>query len=383
MPLLTKKYIESLTPKDKVYFVWDSSIKGFGCAVYPTKRKVYYYKYRNLERKQVKLTLGQHGLFTLDMARKKVSDILNKINNGTDPHAEKKKKKVEEKQSMFFKDFWVIFNQKYIEKNHKPSTIYKNQGRIKNYILPFFGSKELSKINRQDILSFVDTMPHAEGNLSSCLQLLSKAFNQAEIWEMRQPHTNPTKGVEKKPSKKMERFLTKKEQDTLEEILDFFEKHTKWSSYRIKAIWLLLYTGCREGEVTQLKWEDVHLKEKYIYFKDSKTGTKTVPLNDKAIEILKSVKKKETNPYVFCGKRPNTPIPRVDSKLWQLIRKKAGIPDVRIHDLRHSFASFALKKGVDLYTVSKLLGHKNIATTTRYAHLELDALKEATNKIFE
>jgi len=124
------------------------------------------------------------------------------------------------------------------------------------------------------------------------------------------------------------------------------------------------------------------MEEGYFHLQDSKTGAKTFPLNSKSIDLLKSLKKDSANPYVLHGKAPGSHLNKIETT-WHKVRKLAGIPDVRIHDLRHSFASFALKKGVDLYTVSKLLGHKNIATTTRYAHLELEHLKEATNKVAE
>ena len=159
-------------------------------------------------------------------------------------------------------------------------------------------------------------------------------------------------------------------------------RNSRSSPYTLASIWMLLYTGCRESEVLTLKWKDVHLEDGYLYLEDSKVGVRTIALNSKAKQILNSLKKKEDNPYVFCGKFPRTHLKEIKTT-WRQVRHLAGIPDVRIHDLRHSFASFALKKGVDLYTVSKLLGHKNIATTTRYAHLELEHLKEATNKIAE
>lgn len=145
---------------------------------------------------------------------------------------------------------------------------------------------------------------------------------------------------------------------------------------------MLLYTGCRESEVLTLKWKDVHLEDGYLYLEDSKVGVRTIPLNEKAKEIIRSLEQKEGNLYVFCGGVPGQHLKETKTT-WRKVRELAGISDVRLHDLRHSFASFALKKGVDLYTVSKLLGHKNIATTTRYAHLELDHLKKATNIVAE
>ena len=136
------------------------------------------------------------------------------------------------------------------------------------------------------------------------------------------------------------------------------------------------------GEILSLKWSDVFLEDEYIHLQDSKTGAKTFPLNSNAITVLNNLKRDSCNPYVFHGRSPGSHLRKIDTT-WSNIRKLAGISDVRIHDLRHSFASLALKKGVDLYTVSKLLGHKNIATTTRYAHLELEHLKRATNIVAE
>ena len=154
------------------------------------------------------------------------------------------------------------------------------------------------------------------------------------------------------------------------------------SPYTLAALWMLLYTGCRENEVLTLQWKDVHLEDGYIYLPDSKVGVRAIPLNNKAKQVLCSLQKQEGNPYVFCGNILGQHLKETKTT-WRKVRELAGISDVRLHDLRHSFASFALKKGVDLYTVSKLLGHKNIKTTTRYAHLELDHLKKATNKVAE
>jgi len=141
---------------------------------------------------------------------------------------------------------------------------------------------------------------------------------------------------------------------------------------------LSLYIGCRKSNILNLKWKDVHLKEHYVFLPDTKVGEGACPLNEKAYDLLVSLKHQEDNPYVFPGRIPGKPLAEIKTA-WRRILKRAGIQGFRVHDLRHSFASFYLSQGVDLYTVSKLLGHKNIATTTRYAHLELEHLKKATN----
>ena len=313
-----------------------------------------------------------------EIARGWHGDLARRI----DPKDQIKDDRIKDQQSISFEEYFEIFRQKYILEKHKPSTIDRDKNRIKKYILPFFRNKKIGEIIQGDILAFVDSMKHAKGNCNKCLILLSTSFSQAEKWSFREKNTNPCKGVEKFPDKKMERFLTDQELKKLEDSLTFWATSSKSSPYTLAAIWMLLYIGAREGEVLSLKWEDVHLDDGYLYLKDSKVGVRTIPLNNKAKQVLKSLPQQEGSPYVFCGRKPGKPLSKIETT-WHKVRKLAGIPDVRIHDLRHSFASFALKKGVDLYTVSKLLGHKNIATTTRYAHLELDHLKKATNKVAE
>ena len=146
----------------------------------------------------------------------------------------------------------------------------------------------------------------------------------------------------------------------------------------MNALRLALYIGCRKSNILKLKWEDVHLKEQYVFLPDTKVGEGACPLNKKSYDLLVSIKRQEGNPYVFPGRVPGKRLKEIKTA-WRQILKRAGIKDFRVHDLRHSFASFYLSQGVDLYTVSKLLGHKNIQTTTRYAHLELEHLKKATN----
>ncbi len=380
MPKLTKKLVDSSLPKEKSYIVWDDEIKGFGCRILPSGHKTYVFHYTSPTTKKYSyLKIGVHGNYTVDLARDKAKKWCADIAHDIDPKEQKKAKTVKQKQSILFADFWEIFTEKYIREKHKPSTIKSNKSRIKNDILPFFGAKKIADIERQDILDFKDSLSHVKANCTKCLNLLSTAFAQAELWGYRDQGFNPCSRVTKYPDKKMERFLTALELKKLEEILAA-ESSSKTSPYSLAAIWMLMFTGCRLSEILTVQWDDVYLEDGYLYLKDSKVGVRTIPLNDKAKQILTSLQKQEGNPYVFCGSLPGSNLQTIDGA-WKKVRVLAGIPDVRIHDLRHSFASFALKKGVDLYTVSKLLGHKNIATTTRYAHLELEHLKEATNKV--
>ncbi len=379
MPKLTKKLVESSLPREKDYVVWDDEIKGFGCRILPSGHKTYVFHYTSpTTRKYSYLKVGVHGNYTVDLARDKVKQWCANIAQNIDPKEQKKVKQIEERQSISFEDFWKVFTEKYIKEMHKPSTINRDTSRIKNYILPFFGKKSIIEIEQRDIIAFKDSLVHIKGNCTKCLRLLSVAFNQAELWEYIPRNSNPCRGVPKYPDRKMNRFLSDEELARLNQVLSEKTKADAASNYTIAAFRLLMYTGCRLGEVLSLKWEDVNLKENFIHLKDSKVGERGIPLNESAKNVILGLQKQVDNPYVFCGDKKGTHLFTIQ-KTWDRIRKKAGIPDVRIHDLRHSFASFALKKGVSLYGVSKLLGHKNIATTTRYAHLELEELKKLTN----
>jgi integrase len=260
---------------------------------------------------------------------------------------------------------------------------YKDKGRnnmsyAKIHILPYFGQKRLDEISSKDIRDFLDSLAHISTTANRCFALLSMAFKKAEDWEYLLPRSNPCTGVNKYKENKKQRFLSDAELKRLEDSLMQQLKKQPASHCTVNTIFLVLYTGCRVGEILNLKWENVHLKDRYIHLPDTKTGEGARPLNQKAIDLLNSMKPKEGNPYVFYGKISGQPMSNIRTA-WRTILKRAGIKDFRIHDLRHSFASFALKKGVPLVHVSKLLGHRNIATTMRYAHLELEQLKESTN----
>ena len=300
-----------------------------------------------------------------------------------DPKELKKDKEVEAQQSVLFEDFWQVFTEKYIKQHHKPSTIKMASYIIKLHILPFFGKKPIAGIKRKDVFAFKDSMDHIKGSCTKCLRLLSVAFNQAELWEYRPQNSNPCRGVPKTPEKKMENYLTDEQLERLKNVLIAKEVTALASPYTINAFRLIIYTGCRKGEILSLQWEEVDLIHSCLRLKDSKTGKRVIPLNDIAKGVILNIEKQENNPYVFCGDKPGTHLVAVQ-KTWERIRKQAGIPHVRIHDLRHSFASFAITNGgVDLIELKDLLGHKSVTTTERYIHLSNKKLLDATNNIFQ
>ncbi len=379
MPKLTKAIIDYSQPKEKNYIVWDTEIKGFGCQILKsgtTKTYVFYY-WSPVTKKKGYVKIGCHGNITVDFARNAAKKLAAMVASGIDPKKEKEERIVSEKQSILFADFFEVFKEKHILVAYKDKG-HNNLGYAKLHILPYFGQRKLNDITSKDIRSFLDSLSHIPITANRCFALLSVAFKKAEDWEYLPPRSNPCTGVNKYKENKKQRFLSDAELKRLEDSLIQQLKEQPGSYCTVKAIFMILYTGCRVSEILNLKWENVHLQDQYIHLPDTKTGEGARPLNQKAIELLSSMTPKEGNPYVFYGKVPGQPIIEI-KRAWKTILKRAGIQDFRIHDLRHSFASFALKKGVPLVHVSKLLGHRNIATTMRYAHLELEQLKESTN----
>lgn len=381
MPKFTKSYIEGLKPKEKPYEVWDTEVKGLGCKVYSTGRKVYYFLYRssNSNTKQ-RLKVGVHASITCDIARDIARGWAGDIARRINPKEHIEKQEAKEKQSITMDCFLKIYVEKYKNVYNKQTTIDRDAYRIKGVILPFFGNLKISDISHDDLIRFQAHMKNSPIQFNRCNAILSKAFSLAELWGYRYKNTNPCHGIQKYPEKKKERFLTQIEIETLDDILNLPEVVKLTSPYSIAAIRMLMYTGCRSGEILSLKWSDVFLTEGYLHLKDSKTGEKTIPINESAKSILINLRQQKGNPYVFVGEKPGACLTTLKTA-WTKVRRLAKLEEVRIHDLRHTFASLAIKQGVDLYTVSKLLGHKNIATTTRYAHLEIKQLIKATNVV--
>lgn len=387
MPKLTKKTIDEAKPKEKRYTIWDTEIKGFGCTINPLSkgisRKTYSYYYRLPKSLKLNyLKIGVHGSITPDIAREIAQAWAMNVARGIDPKIARQNNANETEKRITFEQFFEIFTERHRKIENKPNTLKIDQYNIKNHLLPFFGKKELISITTQDIFAYKDKLKEHPGTYNRSFNMLRSALNKAEVWDYIPKQTNPCNKISKYPEKKMERFLSIDELKNLEQILNSDDIRSRYSAYARGVLFMLIYTGCRKGEVLSLKWGDIHLDDNYVLLKDSKAGERIVALNKSTVAVLNEIKPQADNPYVFCGEKRNSHTKNIDHA-WQTIRKIAGLPDVRIHDLRHSFASFAIKQGVDIFRVAKLLGHKDIKTTMRYAHIAKDELVNASNVVGE
>ena len=194
-------------------------------------------------------------------------------------------------------------------------------------------------------------------------------------------HDDPCQSIPMNPKRKRERFLTDAEFTRLGQVLDeVSDKASQVSDGAITTIRLLMLTGCRKTEIMTLRWQHVDLDRAEMRIVNGKTGDRTVHLSPAAVDVLAALPREPGNPWVVPGAKPGTHMADIDGA-WQSIRAKAGLHDVRIHDIRHSFASRALALGEGLPIIGRLLGHRRVETTARYAHLARDSVRESAERI--
>jgi len=214
------------------------------------------------------------------------------------------------------------------------------------------------------------------------VETLTYMYKLAKGWDLvPEDHEDPCQSIPMNPKRKRERFLTDAEFTRLGQVLDeVSDKSSQVSDGAVTTIRLLMLTGCRKTEIMTLPWKHVDLHRAELRIVNGKTGDRTVHLSPSAIAVLKALPHEPGNPWVVPGAKPGTHMADIDGA-WQTIRTKAGLHDVRIHDIRHSFASRALALGEGLPIIGRLLGHRRVETTARYAHLARDSVRESAERI--
>lgn len=297
------------------------------------------------------------------------------------------------------KDLCERFLEDYAAEHKRPSSLYNDQANIQNHVIPLLGQLHVVDATRADIDRFKRAVKDGKtakdvklgprrraivtggpGVSNKCLALLSKMFNMAERWGMRPDGTNPCRHVQKYRSQPQERFLSAQELARMADVLAAVEKKATETPFVVAAVRLLVFTGARMGEILSLEWAHVDIDNAMLFLPESKSGKKVIYLSAPALGVLASIPRMENNPFVICGEKGGAHLVNLQ-KPWTRIRKLAGLEDVRIHDLRHSFASIAASGGLSLPMIGKLLGHTQAATTQRYAHLAADPLKAANEAI--
>jgi integrase len=384
---ITVRVVDGLKPGQTT---WDSVVGGFGVRRQRMAR-VYVLKF-SFQGRQRWMTIGKHGSpWTPETARNEAKRLMGVVADGRDPA---------EKRDIIKDDLRVSeLCDLYLEEGvatKKASTIATDRGRIERHIKPLLGKKLCRNITQADVERMMQDIANGKttvdektgpygraivkggkGTATKAVTILGAIFAFAVRRGMRPD--NPAHGVKKYPQKKLERFLTPSELGNLGKALLVAEEAGVNSS-AINAIRLLVLTGCRKSEVLTLRWRDVDFDRSCLRLPDSKTGARVIPLGTSAIELLETLLRVMGNPYVFPGSKEADHFVGLP-KIWARIRKDAGLDDVRVHDLRHSFASVGALGGDSLLMIGKLLGHQHTETTARYAHLTDDPLKAAADRI--
>jgi integrase len=367
--------VEAAEIRSSEYVIWDGDIPGFGVRVMPSGRKGYLVQYRVGTRSR-KLALGPHGVLTVDQARARAIQALADVKGGGDP-AEVRK---ERREAITVRELAERFDREHIAVRVKESTAKEYRRNVRLYILPALGRLRVSDISRADVARFHHSMRHIPYQANRNLEIISKMFGLAEMWGLRPDGSNPRKHLAKYPEQKRERFLSAAELKRLGETLNEMEAEGVELPGAITAVRLLLLTGCRLNEIMKLRWEHVDLQSAALRLPDSKTGAKLVHLGMAAIDVLAATERLPFNPHVIVGTLPGQPLSDLQP-FWRRVRARAGIKDVRIHDMRHTFASVAVASGQGLPMIGKLLGHSQVQTTARYAHLAGNPVRAAANDV--
>lgn len=372
---LTKRSVEALPlPAGSEHFEWDDELPGFGVRIYASGRRAYLVQYRVRGRTR-RMLLGAHGVVTVEEARRRARTALGQVAAGVDPAATRD----EERRSISVAELANRYLAQHAEVRKKPNSLRNDRLLLRLHILPRLGKLPLDEVSRGDVAALHHALRATPATANRTAALLSKMFNLAERWGLRPDGSNPCRHLERFRENIRRRFLSREETARLGEALDWIERDGSETRHVVAAIRLLLLTGARVGEILSLRWEYVDSETRCLRLPDSKTGAKEIALGRAAFELLMSLGCSESG-YVIPGRDGDAPLVNLN-KAWRRIRARAGLHDVRLHDLRRTAASAAASIGLSLETVGQLLGHTQVATTKRYAFLFDDAKRDAAERL--
>lgn len=370
---ITKRAVDELA-KAGAGVLWDGEAKGFGARCRGDGVS-YLVRYRLGSGRGAPIrsvTIGRHGSpWNPETARAEAKRILAAVATGGDPAGDRAALTVKGLAERYLADHAAV--------RLKPRSADEDQRMLERYVLPKIGARKLADLDRAAVTRLHHEMRATPYMANRVLGLLSRMLNLAEKWGLRPDASNPCRHVDKFKEASRERFLSAAELASLGDALATAEANGSELPGVIAAVRLLALTGCRLGEILTLQWEHVDFEAACLRLPDSKTGAKIVHLSAPALELLARMDR-DTGPWVIRGGRAGAHLVNLQ-KAWRRIRTAAGLEGVRIHDLRHSHASVAVGLGEGLPMIGKLLGHSQVQTTARYAHLAADPVKAAAERV--
>lgn len=400
---LTKRVVDAAEPRGARYQIWDAELSGFGLRIEASGRKSFIIRYRadgggrNAAHRLV--TIGAYGVMTPDEARTEAKKLLGAVATGADPGAERRSKR----QDLTVSELCELYLREGCP-TKKASTLATDRGRIERHIKPMIGTKRVSSVTRGDIQwlmrqiadgktkADVKTRPRGraivrggKGTANRTIGMLGGIFTYA-VREGMIPD-NPVRMVKRWQDRRLDRYLSQDELERLGEALTEAEGAGE-NPKALAIIRLLALTGARRGEIINLAWDEVDFDKGMLRLRDSKTGQKIIPVGKSALAILASQPRTSDSGLVFpadkLGRRSaaRTHFQGIDA-IWYRVRAKAELPDVRLHDLRHTAASVAVANGASLPMIARILGHADTKTTQRYAHLSDAPVRHVVEELAE
>jgi integrase len=373
---ITKRTVDALAPVEgRQVLLWDDELPGFGIRCLSSGAKSYFLKYRTKSGRQRWLSLGMHGPMTPDRARGAALVKKAEVINGGDPAGELKKKKHENTIAEIADRYLA----EHVAAHNKPTTAREVRRIVETKIKPKLGAVKITDLTRADIKAWHQEMRATPYEANRALAYISKMLSLAsKEWELRPD--NPCTGITRFPERQRERYFSDAELGQLGGALAVAEGECSEPPGFILLVRLLATTGMRLSEVLSLMWSDVDLTRRVIQLRDAKAGARTVYLGAAAVAILDRTAEK--GGYVVHGIDPQKPLSYdAVENAWRRLRKRAGIPNGRLHDLRHSVGTFAALTGANAFAVRDLLGHRTLAMTGRYVQRAGDMVRATADAV--
>ena len=374
---LSNRIVAGLCAGGRDTVFWDPELPGFGVRVYPSGSKVYVVQGRERGRSR-RVTVGRHGALSADEARRRAARLIARIKRWEDPAPPSP---AAARAEPTVADLARRYLDERVAPHCKPRTLALYRAVVHRHLLPAFGHLPITGLARDPVSSLHHRLRETPHAANRAVEVLGRIVGMAEDQGLRPPGANPCRSIDRYRPRRRGRFLSGEEYRRLGRALDEAEAGGGGASpSAVAAIRLLALTGCRRSEILSLRWEHVDPAAGELRLPDSKTGARRAPLSRAAAEVLSSLLRLPGNPWVIPGRKPGAPLRNLQHP-WEVVRARAGLDDVRIHDLRHSFASRALALGESLPMIGELLGHRRVRTTARYAHLARDPVNASSARI--
>jgi integrase len=376
---LTDASINSLNPDGRDRLIFDNRQPGFGLRLTPAGSKIFVAQGRVAGRKR-RVTLGYYPNITVAKAREDALQVLADMRRGCDPLGERKARlKASGAGVTTVNDLLDKWTRDHVEPKLKPRTASDYTRLFTRHIRPALGHLSIATVTRDDINRMHVKMRATSRRANYAVTTLRALFNFAIDLGLRPAGSNPTKRVKLYRERIIERPLTEAEIGQAADGINKAERTGRIGPHAAAGLRIAMLTGARASEVTAIQWPHIHWERRLVRLPDSKAGTpRIIHLSDAALEVLKSIPR--ISKFVIAGRNVNEPYCNL-TRAWIIAREYAGLCDVRLHDLRHNFASLAGSRGASLQMIGRLLGHRTPTTTLRYVHLVRDAVSDLNDDI--